>query len=508
MKAESFWIDTGPAQESRPPLEEDVRAEIAVIGGGIAGITTALLLVEAGAETVLLEAGRLAQGVSGYTTAKVTSQHGAIYSRLRSKHGADVARTYGQANEAALGWIAERIEGDGIECDFRRQPAYLYTSEGSSRGKLEKEAEAAVDAGLPASLVEETPLPYSVAAAVRFDDQAEFHIRKYLLALVEQLERGGCRIFEKSRALGIGAGPPCIVSTVGGRVIAERVVVATQYPFLDRSLVFARLHPSRSYAIVCDIEGTPPAGMYINADSPTRSIRAVPIDGTDLLLLGGEGHKAGEGGDTREHYSRLEEFARRHWQVRSVEYRWSTQDGITIDGMPYIGRLTPRNDRIVMATGFAKWGMTGGTVAGLLLSDLLLGRNNPWASTFDPNRFNPRAGIVKLLEENARVGLRFFGDRLRTRGNRPIEDLAPGEGDIVSHEGEKVAGHRRDDGTLVAVSSRCTHLGCQLNWNTAERSWDCPCHGSRFSPEGEILQGPAVRELEQKLARDAYSSRS
>jgi glycine/D-amino acid oxidase-like deaminating enzyme len=160
MKAESLWIDTGPAQESRPPLEEDVRAEVAVLGGGIAGITTALLLVEAGAEAVLLEAGRLAQGVSGYTTAKVTSQHGAIYSRLRSKHGANVARTYGQANEAALGWIAERIEGDGIECDFRRQPAYLYTSEASSRGKLEKEAEAAVDACLPASLVEETPLPY------------------------------------------------------------------------------------------------------------------------------------------------------------------------------------------------------------------------------------------------------------------------------------------------------------------------------------------------------------
>jgi glycine/D-amino acid oxidase-like deaminating enzyme/nitrite reductase/ring-hydroxylating ferredoxin subunit len=498
VKAESFWIDNGPARDPRPSLEGSEQAEVAVLGGGIVGITTALLLAEEGVDVVLLESGRLARGVSGYTTAKVTSQHGMIYSRLRSKHGAEAARVYGQANEAALAWIAERIERDGIECDFRRQPAYLYMSEGGSRGKLEKEVEAAIEAGLPASLVEETPLPYGVEAAERFDDQAEFQPVDYLLALADRLEERGCRIFEDSRALDVRGDGPCVVSTAAGSVAAERVVVATHYPFLDRSLAFARVHPHRSYAIVCDIEGKPPAGMHINGDSPTRSIRPVPADGKELLLVGGEGHKVGEGGDTRERYARLEEFARKHWQVRSVDYRWSTQDGITIDGMPYVGRMTPRGSRLFMATGFGKWGMTGGTMAALLLADLLLGRDNPWASTFTPNRFNPRAGGPKLLEENARVGAHFVGDRLRHRGGRPIEDLAPGEGDIVSLDGEKVAGHRRDDGTLVAVSTRCTHLGCQLNWNTAERSWDCPCHGSRFNPEGAVLQGPAVRELERK----------
>jgi glycine/D-amino acid oxidase-like deaminating enzyme/nitrite reductase/ring-hydroxylating ferredoxin subunit len=500
MKAESFWIDTGPAQSSRPPLEGEVRAEVAVLGGGIAGITTALLLAEADVDVVLLEAGQLAHGVSGYTTAKVTSQHGAIYSRLRSRFGADVARTYGQANEEALAWIAERIERDGIDCDFRRQPAYLYASEPSSREKLEKEAEAAVEAGLPASLVETTPLPYPVEAALRFDEQAEFHVRKYLLALAEQLERRGGRIYEGSRALAVDAGPPCTVSTTAGSVVAERVVVATHYPFLDRSLAFARLHPHRSYAIVCNLEGAPPLGMHINVESPTRSIRGVLLDGRELLLVGGEGHRTGEGGDTRERYRRLEEFAREHWQVRAVEYGWSTQDNVTIDGLPYVGRLTPRNDRLLMATGFAKWGMTGGTAAALLLSDLLLGRGNAWAPVFDPNRLGQLRGGLKLLEENGRVGLHFVGDRLRQRGTRSLEDLAPGEGDVVRLGGEKVAGHRRDDGSLVAVSSRCTHLGCQLNWNTAERSWDCPCHGSRFSPEGEVLQGPAVKPLERKEA--------
>jgi glycine/D-amino acid oxidase-like deaminating enzyme/nitrite reductase/ring-hydroxylating ferredoxin subunit len=507
VKAESFWIDSGSVQrQRRPGLKREERAEVAVLGGGIVGITTALLLAEEGIDVVLVEAGRLAQGVSGYTTAKVTSQHGMIYSQLRSKHGAEAARTYGQANEAGLAWIAERVERDGIECDFRRQAAYLYMSEGGSRGKLEKETEAAIEAGLPASLVEETPLPYGVEAAERFDEQAEFHPYRYLLALAAQLEERGGRIFEDSRALNVDGGPPCVVSTAAGRVTAGQVVVATHYPFLDRSLAFARVHPHRSYAIACDVEGEPPSGMHINADSPTRSIRAVPADGGELLLVGGEGHKVGEGGDTRERYARLEEFARRHWHVRSVDYRWSTQDGITIDGMPYVGKLTPRNDRLLMATGFGKWGMTGGTVAALLLTDQLLGRDNPWASTFTPNRFNPRAGGPKLVEENTRVGVHFVGDRLRHRGGGPIEDLAPGEGDIVSHEGEKVAGHRRDDGTLVAVSTRCTHLGCQLNWNAAERSWDCPCHGSRFNPEGRVLQGPAVRDLEQKLVPEGARS--
>jgi Rieske Fe-S protein len=238
--------------------------------------------------------------------------------------------------------------------------------------------------------------------------------------------------------------------------------------------------------------------MYISGDSPTRSVRAVPVDGEELLLVGGEGQKTGQGGDTEERYRALERFAREHWEVESVEYRWSAQDGTTVDTVPYVGPMTPFEDRVLMATGFAKWGMTNGTAAAMMLADRITGRENPWAGLFDPNRFNPRAAARKFVEENAQVGLRFFGDRLTKPGNRPIEDLAPGEGDIVRLDGEKVAGHRRDDGSLVAVSAICTHLGCQVNWNTAERSWDCPCHGSRFSPEGDVLQGPAVHRLEIK----------
>jgi glycine/D-amino acid oxidase-like deaminating enzyme/nitrite reductase/ring-hydroxylating ferredoxin subunit len=498
MKRTSVWVDTGPEHDERPQLDGDVDAEVCVIGGGIVGITTAALLQDAGVRTVLLEANRLACGVSGFTTAKVSSQHGLVYARLRSRFGRDGAATYGDANQAALEWMATRVEHDGIECDWRRRPSYAYLTE--DRATAEQEADAAIEAGLPASLVEETGLPYEVAAAVRFDDQAEFHVRKYLLALVEALAgpEGGCRIFEHSRAVEVDTDEDCVVKTPGGRVTANQVVVATHYPFLDRSLAFARVHPQRSYAILCRIAGVPPEGMFISADSPTRSIRGVPLEGEELLLVGGEGHRTGTGGDTEERYGRLEAFARKHWDVRSIDYRWSAQDNTTVDQVPYVGPITPRADRVFMATGFAKWGMTGGTAAGLLLCDLLLGYDNPWAGLFDPNRLTLRASAVRLVKENAVAGLRFVGDRITKRGSRSIEHLQPGEADIVRLAGETVAAYRDDDGVLVAVSPSCTHLGCRVNWNRAERSWDCPCHGSRFTPAGEVLQGPAVHRLERK----------
>jgi glycine/D-amino acid oxidase-like deaminating enzyme/nitrite reductase/ring-hydroxylating ferredoxin subunit len=490
MKRTSVWVDTGPEQRERPPLDRDVEADVAVVGGGIVGITTALLLQEEGVRVVLLEANRLACGVSGFTTAKVSSQHGMIYADLRSRFGPRGAATYGAANQAALEWMADRARG--IDCDWRRRPSYAYVND--DRGKAEREAEAASEAGLPASLVEDTGLPYDVAAAVRFEDQAEFHVRKYLLALGARLTE----VYERTHAVDVDVDGRCAVKTPGGGVTADRVVVATHYPFLDRALAFPRVHPQRSYALLCTIDGTPPPAMYISGDSPTRSVRAVPVDGDERLLVGGEGHRVGEGGDTEERYRELEAFAREHWAVRSVDYRWSSQDNTTVDTVPYVGRLSPLGDRLLMATGFAKWGMTGGTAAARILADEILGRENPHASLFDPNRFKPRAAAARFVEENARVGVHMVGDRLRHRGTRPIEELAPGEGDIVRAGGEKVAGHRRDDGTLVAVSPVCTHLGCQVNWNTAERSWDCPCHGSRFTPEGDVLQGPAVHRLEHK----------
>jgi glycine/D-amino acid oxidase-like deaminating enzyme len=311
VSAGSIWLATAPPRPEFPELQGRVRADVAVIGGGIVGITTALLAQEAGARVVLLEADRLAHGVSGHTTAKVTSQHGMIYAGLRSRLGAEAARAYGEANEAALAWIARRVKADGIDCDFRRRRAYAYVTSPSGRSRVGAEVEAAQEAGLPASPAETTPLPFPVEAAVRFDRQAEFHAGRYLLALAERLERAGCEIHERSRAVEVDEDEDRMVKTPGGQVTADRVVVATHYPFLDRSLAFARVHPQRSYAIACRIAGRPPAGMLVSGESPTRSVRAVPLDGDELLLVGGEGHRPGTGGDTEERYRGLEAFARR-----------------------------------------------------------------------------------------------------------------------------------------------------------------------------------------------------
>jgi glycine/D-amino acid oxidase-like deaminating enzyme len=469
-RRESIWVGTEPERPVLPRLERDVEADVAVIGGGIVGLTTALLAQDAGARVVLIEADRVGHGVSGYTTAKVSSQHGLIYARLKSSLGPDAARLYGQINEAALAWIAERVEVDGIDCDFRRRESYAYVVSESEWDRVEAEARAATAAGLPVSLVEDTPLPYPVAAAVRFDDQAEFHAGKYLYALTELLLAGGCDIYEHSRAVGVDEGGRCVVETdAGGRLFADRVVVATHYPFLDRSLAFARVHTERSYAIACRVSGDLPDGMFISGDSPTRSIRTAPVgDDDELLLVGGESHRTGTGGDTEERYRNLERFARQHWDVESIEYRWSSQDGITLDGVPYVGRITPRSRRILAATGFAKWGMTGGTAAAAVLAELLESdARSPAAELLDPWRLTVRASLPTLIQENAKVGMHLLGDQVAKRH-----------------------------------SPRCTHLGCKLAWNSGERSWDCPCHGSRFAADGSVLEGPAVTPLDLDYSAD------
>jgi glycine/D-amino acid oxidase-like deaminating enzyme/nitrite reductase/ring-hydroxylating ferredoxin subunit len=477
----SVWLESPAPSYAR--LDADVTADVAVLGGGIVGVTTALLAHEAGARVVLLEADRIGRGTTGHTTAKVTSQHGAIYASLAD----DAARTYGWANQDALEWIAARVAADGIECDFRRRASYVY----GRRARMAREARAAAAAGLPAALVEETPLPYPVEAAVRFVEQAEFDAYRYVTALAAQLPE----VYEHTRAVQVDGG---VVATPGGTVTAEHVVVATHYPFLDRSLAFARVHPQRSYAIACRIAGAPPEGMFISAGSPTRSVRAVPVAGEELLLVGGEGHRTGTGGDTSARYARLEAFAREHWEVRSVDYRWSAQDNTTVDGLPFVGPLTPFEPRVLMATGFAKWGMTGGTAAALVLAARMEGREHPATRLLDPSRLRPREAAARFVKENAEAGLRFLADRLTKPGRRALEDLAPDEGDIVRHRGERVAGYRSAGGELFALSPTCTHLGCQVNFNRAERSWDCPCHGSRFAVDGTVLQGPAVHRLEGK----------
>ncbi|MEA2436787.1 MAG: hypothetical protein QOF65_1343 [Thermoleophilaceae bacterium] len=499
-KNTSLWVDSAP-QTDYPALTPGVHVDIAVLGGGIAGLTTALLLKRDGARVAVVEAGRVGAGVTAYTTAKVTSLHGIQYQSVESSFGDDGARTYAEANEAGLERVAAFVDELGIDCDFRRKPAFTYAEDESDRGTIEDEVEAARRAGLDASFTTETDLPWPVAAAIRVDDQAEFHPRRYLIALAAAIPGGGSHVFERSRAIAVAGGKEHVrISTTRGELTADQVVVATHFPFLDRGGYFARMHPERSYGLGLYLKrgARAPQGMYLSTESPSHTVRSHPTTKGEMVIAGGESHKTGQGGDTAERVARLERWARERFDVRSIEYRWSTQDNMPVDGVPYIGRLAPFQKRLWVATGFMKWGLTNGTAAGMILSDLIGGRDNPWASLFDSTRFKPLASARELVKENVNVGAHFVGDHLAPPDVRSVDALAPGEAGIVRRGAGKIAAYREEDGTLHQVSAVCTHLGCQVKWNEAERSWDCPCHGSRFDMTGRLIQGPAVKDLEQK----------
>jgi glycine/D-amino acid oxidase-like deaminating enzyme/nitrite reductase/ring-hydroxylating ferredoxin subunit len=493
-KPVSLWLETSPESDF-PQLTSDLTVDVAVTGAGITGVTTALLLKEAGATVALLESGRVGAGVTGHTTAKVTSLHALTYSKLYSDFGDEGARAYGEANQAGLERIAQFVEELEIDCDFRRKPNYTYTESADDRGRIEDEVSVAMELGLPAAYTETTDLPFDVAAAIRFEDQAEFHPHKYVVALASRIPGNGCHLFERSQVLGVDDEDPCVVRTASGRVTAEQVVIATHMPILDRGLYFARVHPERSYVVAARLRGSAPAGMYLSTEKPPHSIRAHPFDGGELLLVGGESHKTGQK-DSSDRLRALARWAESRFDVERIEYRWATQDNMPADGMPFVGRLWPLSDRLYTATGFKKWGLANGTAAAMILSDLILQRPNPWATTFNPFRLNLRAAVQDLVKENADAGFHFFADRVRNRGS--AADLRPGEGKVVRAGIGQAAVYKDEQGRVHSLSARCTHLGCIVAWNSAEKTWDCPCHGSRFSYDGEVVQGPAVKQLERR----------
>jgi glycine/D-amino acid oxidase-like deaminating enzyme/nitrite reductase/ring-hydroxylating ferredoxin subunit len=494
----SYWVDSTDAP-ARPSLQGDIEVDVTVVGAGIVGLTAARLLKRAGKTVAVLEMDRVVRGVTGYTTAKVTAGHSLIYQQLEKKHGEKVARAYATANAGALEQMAKWIKEDGIDCDFERRSNFVYSETSAEKDSIEKEAEAARRAGLDVSLVTDTQLPYDVEAALRLDNQAQFHPRKYLLHFAEEIMRGGSDVFENSRVIDISEGDPCEVTTETGRVLTSHVILATHYPFWDRGLLFPRVHPKRSYAIAGPLNGSSaPEGMYISVDQPTRTIRSIPDGDRTLLMVGGNGHATGQKYDTEKEYKDLESWMAERFGIREVTHRWSTHDGVTVDLLPYVGTARRGTDRVYTATGFGKWGMTNGTAAAMVISDAILGRTNEFSSLFDPHRMTVKASAAKLATENAKVARHWFGDRVNHPQGGAFDNLEPGQA-AVKHVGvEQVAGYRDDEGSLHAVSATCTHLGCIVTWNGAEKSWDCPCHGSRFDTEGRVLHGPALKDLEQK----------
>jgi glycine/D-amino acid oxidase-like deaminating enzyme/nitrite reductase/ring-hydroxylating ferredoxin subunit len=498
--AGSYWLATTDNAPTHPQVSGGEHADVAILGGGIAGVTLALVLARQGVDVAVVEADVVGRGVSGATTAKVTSAHGHCYDELTSKLGADAARGYGEANERALAWMRDLVAAEGLACDWRDKSAWTYATDPKKRETILSEAETAAASGLPATYRDAIPaLPFETVGAVEVTGQAEVHARKYVLGVAGLAVAAGARIFEQSRALGVSTGEPCTVETEHGDLTADRVVVCTHYPMLDRGLFFARLGVERSYCVAARATGPVPQGMYYDISSPSRSLRAQPLeDGGELLIAGGEGHETGHDSSTGERYRALWEWTREHFDVEPrAAYRWSAQDPSAPDALPYAGQLHPKTDRLYVITGLRKWGFTNGTAAAHDVAALLTGADAPTGGLFDPSRVNLKASAIPLIKENLDVAVRFVGDRVlnRVQGPAKAEDLPLGEGAVVDVGGTRAAAYRDRDGTLHAVSPVCTHLGCEVRFNVGERSWDCPCHGSRFDVDGKVLEGPAVRPL-------------
>lgn len=493
---QSYWLASTQTPDY-PVLSEDIEVDVAIVGGGMVGITTGLLLKEAGLKVAILEADAILQGTTGHTTAKITSQHDLIYDKLKTQMGVEKAQMYASANETAIKFIANQIKNRNIDCDFEWQPNYLYTQSDQYIEQIQQEVRTASSLGIKADYLEEIPLPFPIKAAIRFNDQAQFHPRKYLLALAKEIPGDGSHIFHHTRVIDIKEGEPNIVLTKGGyKVTAPRVIVASHYPFYDmHGLYFARIYPERSYALGVTIKEKFPKGMYINAEDPARSLRSQRFEDGELIIVGGDHHKTGHGPNTIEHYHNLRVYANETFTVKDILYRWSTQDCMTLDKVPYIGQLGPTNPNIYVATGFGKWGMTSSTVSAILLRDLIVKGENPWSPVYSPQRFTPMASAVNFFKENTDVALSLISGKL-TPGSYDKE-VKGNEGKVLEIDGNRVGAYRDGDGKLHLVDTTCTHMGCELDWNDAETTWDCPCHGSRFTCDGDIVEGPTTKPLKK-----------
>jgi glycine/D-amino acid oxidase-like deaminating enzyme/nitrite reductase/ring-hydroxylating ferredoxin subunit len=475
-------------------------ADVVVVGAGVAGLTTALLLQDQGLTVTLLEATRLGQSMTTSATVKVTVGHGTAYSRIEDHRGPQAAAAYAAANLAGFDEITRIITTLHVDCTFQGGLDHVvYAQDEQAAARVEREAQAVERLGLPAERAASAPVPFEVMSAVRFTNQAQFHPGQYLAGLAATFIDHGGALVEGARVVGVSErGATARVRTGDGEALGEWVVLATHYPVLDRGGHFARLRARRSYGVAGILPAGVSAGMTINVGAPTRSTRTVRLAGEDLLIVVGEGHPVGREPDAGLRWDRLRRWASESFGVEDFRYHWSGQEIGTPDGMPYVGRLHPLSSRLFTATGFDGWGMTNGTAAAMLIRDLIMGIENPWASHFDASRaWTERPGVA-MVRQNAQVAATWVGDHVpggRGSSAESLDDLRPGEAAVLDIDGQRAAAFRDESGTTHAVSASCTHLGCTVAWNDAERSWDCPCHGSRFDPDGAVLQAPATKPL-------------
>ena len=497
----SVWAATAgtPAEE---PLSKDRSAHVCIVGAGIAGLTTAYLLARAGKTVIVLDDGPIGGGMTARTTAHLTNALDDRFYELERLFGEEGAWLAAQSHTAAIDRLEKIVRSEEIDCEFERLDGYLFLPTNGRMKVLEDELSAAHRAGLTqVTRLDRAPLEsFDTGPCLHFPRQGQFHPLKYLTGLARAIERDGGRIYTRTHADEIEGGDRAHVTTTGGyQIRCDAIVVATNTPVNDRMVIHTKQAPYTTYVIGARIpRGSVPTMLLWDAPADLweayHYIRIEHGDEFDILIVGGEDHKTGQQHDGAQRWGKLEQWTRNRFpMVEEIEYRWSGQVMEPVDGLAFIGRNPADADNVFIATGDSGMGMTHGTIAGMLLSDLILDRKNPWADLYEPSRKTLRS-FPDFAKENINVAEQYT-DTVTTGDVDSIDEIPKGEGAVVRKGLSKLAVYRDEDGTIHSMSAVCVHLGCIVTWNAGERTWDCPCHGSRYDAVGSVINGPANRDL-------------
>jgi glycine/D-amino acid oxidase-like deaminating enzyme/nitrite reductase/ring-hydroxylating ferredoxin subunit len=495
----SLWSATSK-ESPIPALDKNISADVCIVGAGIAGMTTAYLLAREGMSVVILDKGRIGSGETAYTSAHLSNVIDAGYCEIERLHGARGARLVAQSHTAAIDQIESIISEEKIDCDFGRLDGYLLSSDRDSHKKLQEEWQAAKHAGLQVRQLKHSPFDLKFGPCLRFARQAQFHPLKYLAGLARAIKRLDGRLFGGTEAKEIKGGKTIKIHTKGRAIVsAGAVVVATNTPINDLGKIYAKQEAYRTYVIGALVPaGSTPKALYWDMEDPFHYVRLQRMHANgktqDLLIIGGEDHKTGQAGGIEGRFARLATWGREHFPgIKEIAFRWSGQVMESMDCLAFIGRNPKDDPNVYIVTGDSGAGLTHGTIAGILLRDLIVGRDNPWAAIYDPSRKTPRTAGT-FPQENPKSG-EEYAHWLTPGEVGTAEEIKSGMGAVIRRGSSKLAISRDDAGTLHQCSAVCPHLGCIVSWNSTERTWDCPCHGSRFTNDGKLLNGPALDPL-------------
>lgn len=495
----SLWIENTKNDIKYEKLKKDIETEVCVIGAGLFGLTTAYYLAKNNIQVTVVEAEKdIGLKVSGNTTGKITSQHGLFYSHLIKDFGKKVAQKYLDSNQKAITNIKEIIDENNIECDFSWQDNYVYAMKEDEVPQIKEEVEAVKSLGLEAEFVTKTDLPFTIQGAIKFPKQAQFDARKYMLGLADQITKQKGEIYTETRVEDIAKkGKEYILITKEANIRAKKVVMATHYPIVSApGFYFLKMYQSTSYGLAVDTKQELFEGMYINVKDPIYSFRTAMHNGKKVLVVVGADHKTGEAIENDKNYAILEKKVKELYPKSEILFRWNTQDCIGLDKIAYIGEFSIIMPNVYVGTGFKKWGITTSNVAANIITDKILGKSNKYADIYNSKRFKPIKNRWEMQNMIKQTVISFALEKAEIPTGS-IEQIPNDSAEILKINGTNVGIYKDTSGNIFAVKPVCSHLGCTLTWNNLDKTWDCPCHGSRYDYTGKLINEPATEHLDR-----------